>query len=368
MERSVRKCQDINYLRFVRVSVEFMVFSTATLICLMVSSVMCTVEGLPTSNVSYHYYAKSNTSNIVKLDKPTVQGASVHSLASQCLDSDKSLRCHLLRSKFKFIYGRTVLRGHDPRKFHLRIKREENDTFTASFTKKRVNITLSDKQTDEFPYPIPKEFKSRWRFFNGKYVRLPICPVTTVTPPVDQQSTTQPGMTTSTTPKTTTTPPPPICRMIALNRNEEKEMEDQHNDARRKVNPPASNMRHMTVDAELRWVATYKAAPCDFRERSAFQSLKSGLPVRDIIRHSAVRLPDSAEIGFNWFAWKADKLPSNFIETAMDAWMSERKFFNYEKRTCQSVCRHYLQVRNITVNVSFFLASNSEALVTLPHI
>ena len=184
------------------------------------------------------------------------------------------------------------------------------------------------------------------RFRNGKFVTLPICTITSLVGVNITDLPTAPTIMTS--PTTTTTPPlvrcnPPIsfsAMMIQM-------IVTAHNEKRRKVFPPATNMRKMSWDRELSWLAGRHTQSCRYHERDAFWRLRDGRFFSPIRRHHGI----NAEVGFNWFSWgNTAELPFNFIEEAMAAWMSERKFYDHETRRCDSVCRHYLQVGAIVAS------------------
>ena len=145
------------------------------------------------------------------------------------------------------------------------------------------------------------------------------------------------------TPIPTSTLAPVTCQNNGVfSTNMKRAIVTEHNENRRDVDPPASNMRFMTWDDELAWLAASRTSTCVFKEDDAFAQLRNGQSPVDIQRHSVV----GTEVGYNWFAWEnTPNLPDGFIWDVMDGWMSEKRFYNHQDRTCSSVCRHYLQVR-----------------------
>nr|XP_026696361.1 uncharacterized protein LOC113475782 [Ciona intestinalis]XP_026696362.1 uncharacterized protein LOC113475782 [Ciona intestinalis] len=250
----------------------------------------------------------------------------------RCSLIDTSPKCKTLRATLFSIYGIPSAEEDDffMDKFFERYRRSPGSEFIKKASsrfdeivhRKKVKVYISNEE-EKLKLPIEK-FKSRWRFYNGRYVELPVCETTAS--PID--------------PGPPTTPLPNLKRII-LTKQQKEMLLFEHNKARRNVDPTATNMLLKTWDEELEWVAQNKTDSCSFSERNAFHHVGSGKPAIDIVRHSEI----NAEIGFNWFAWRnTGGLPNSFVTDVMEAWMSEKLYYDYEERTCSSVCRHYLQV------------------------
>ena len=181
-----------------------------------------------------------------------------------------------------------------------------------------------------------------FRFENGELVTVSLCSSTVGTladDGNDSVATTLQNLPPSSFFTTATPAPAIVCSNNAiLKAGERQSIVREHNEMRRKVAPPATNMRLLTWDNELAWIAEQHTRECTYQEHSAFAE---SMERRDIKRHSYL----NAEVGFNWYAWEntAD-LPRDFIFDVMRGWMEEKRFYNHEQKTCSAVCRHYLQV------------------------
>ncbi|XP_074554786.1 glioma pathogenesis-related protein 1 [Halichoeres trimaculatus] len=98
----------------------------------------------------------------------------------------------------------------------------------------------------------------------------------------------------------------------------------EHNRARSSVNPPASNMQHMTWDKDLAITARKWASNCLFE-------------------HNPSRAhPKFTSVGENiWTGYP----PSIFEATsAIKSWDDEKQHYNYSSQACSKMCGHYTQV------------------------
>ncbi|NXS98238.1 GRPL2 protein, partial [Jacana jacana] len=101
-----------------------------------------------------------------------------------------------------------------------------------------------------------------------------------------------------------------------------------HNDLRRKVQPPASNMRYMTWDAALSRTARAWANKCIFDHNVYLRK-----------KHQCH--PNFTSVGEN--IW----VGSHQIFKAVDAiksWYSEVEFYTFANQKCTKTCGHYTQV------------------------
>ncbi|XP_056132241.1 GLIPR1-like protein 1 [Lampris incognitus] len=102
-----------------------------------------------------------------------------------------------------------------------------------------------------------------------------------------------------------------------------------HNEVRSLVEPPATDMLHMTWDAGLAKTAQAWARHCDFSHN--IQLSKAGQ------MHPVFR-----SVGEN--LWVGTP-PSTFtVSRAMDLWVNEKEHYSYRQNTCTDVCGHYTQV------------------------
>ena len=125
--------------------------------------------------------------------------------------------------------------------------------------------------------------------------------------------------------------------------NQKSNLVAAHNRERRRVAPPAANMRLMTWDDELASLAARRTEACKFKEPEFFMQWNDALFAESIERHLVL----NAEVGFNWFAWgNSGSLPVNFVSDAVSGWMKEGIYYDHDLQTCSSICRHYLQVRS----------------------
>ena len=186
---------------------------------------------------------------------------------------------------------------------------------------------------------------TRWRFKNGMFATVTLCPSSPPTVPIspgNENTGVSKTVTTTTTTTSTTKPPQVTCNNDgALTSTDQQSILREHNEVRRRVDPPATNMRVLTWDKELAWISQQRIKSCTYQERNAFVKFRDGVKLRDVERHNFFH----TDIGFNWFAWEntAD-LPTDFIFDVMRGWMEERRFYNHAQRICSAVCRHYLQV------------------------
>ncbi|NXP14029.1 GRPL2 protein, partial [Thinocorus orbignyianus] len=101
-----------------------------------------------------------------------------------------------------------------------------------------------------------------------------------------------------------------------------------HNELRRKVQPPASNMRYMTWDAALARTARAWANKCLFKHNIYLRK-----------KHQCH--PNFTSVGEN--IW----VGSRHMFKAADAikfWYSEVQFYTFADRKCTKACGHYTQV------------------------
>ncbi|CAK8683726.1 uncharacterized protein LOC143457619 [Clavelina lepadiformis] len=271
-------------------------------------------------------------------DVYSVENARNLSSTGKCPLSDLSIRCRILRARQMFYSEIKKFHAEAKRVDIKRVKRQSETLSKALLGKavkdndRKISIDKSTKTKEEQnkakKKKLQEKFKARWRFWNGRYMKLPVCNTTAAT-------------TKETTHALTTTKPKPNLKYIKLTKQQKEILVVEHNKERRAVDPPATNMKHMSWDEELSWVAEQHTNSCSYREQLAFIPVESGVKQPDIIRHSVL----DAEIGFNWFAWKNTRgLPKTFVSDVMTAWMSEKAYYDIYTRVCKSVCRHYLQV------------------------
>ncbi|XP_030634028.1 GLIPR1-like protein 1 [Chanos chanos] len=102
-----------------------------------------------------------------------------------------------------------------------------------------------------------------------------------------------------------------------------------HNKHRSSVNPQASNMRHMTWDEALAVTARAWARKCVFEHNIYLGETKRVHPIY-------------TSVGENIWAGAP---PAHFsVETAINSWMKEVKYYTYDSHSCTRVCGHYTQV------------------------
>uniref|UniRef100_A0A8C3JUF5 SCP domain-containing protein n=1 Tax=Calidris pygmaea TaxID=425635 RepID=A0A8C3JUF5_9CHAR len=109
-----------------------------------------------------------------------------------------------------------------------------------------------------------------------------------------------------------------------------------HNDLRRKVQPPASNMRYMTWDEALARTARAWANKCIF-EHNVYLKKK----------HQCH--PNFTSIGENIWAGSHQIFKAG---DAIKSWYSEVNFYTFADQKCTKTCGHYTQVRVIFVKMS----------------
>ncbi|XP_041637144.1 glioma pathogenesis-related protein 1 [Cheilinus undulatus] len=98
----------------------------------------------------------------------------------------------------------------------------------------------------------------------------------------------------------------------------------EHNRARSSVSPPASNMKEMTWDDELAITAKGWAQQClfDHNPRRAH--------------------PNFTSVGEN--IWTGVP-PSSFdVAGAIQSWVNEKQYYDFNSQACTKVCGHYTQV------------------------
>ncbi|XP_028614871.1 GLIPR1-like protein 1 [Grammomys surdaster] len=102
---------------------------------------------------------------------------------------------------------------------------------------------------------------------------------------------------------------------------------DIHNELRRKVQPPASDMNHLTWDKSLAKLAKSWTRECKFSHNPCVSKRYGCLQEYDFI-------------GENIYMGPLDTRP----EDVVTAWYNETIDYNYEKNTCNKTCGHYTQV------------------------
>uniref|UniRef100_A0A8D3CR68 4Fe-4S ferredoxin-type domain-containing protein n=2 Tax=Scophthalmus maximus TaxID=52904 RepID=A0A8D3CR68_SCOMX len=102
----------------------------------------------------------------------------------------------------------------------------------------------------------------------------------------------------------------------------------EHNRARSSVNPPASNMLHMTWDEGLAFTARAWSRHCASEHNTHLQDVRRVHPT-------------FASVGEN--IWTGS--PSLFnVTRAIKRWVDEKAHYDYQGNDCRSVCGHYTQV------------------------
>ncbi|XP_076776335.1 GLIPR1-like protein 1 isoform X2 [Arvicanthis niloticus] len=101
---------------------------------------------------------------------------------------------------------------------------------------------------------------------------------------------------------------------------------DIHNELRRKVHPPSSDMNHLTWDPLLAKVAKAWTRECKFSHNPC-TSKRYGC------------LQDYDFIGENIYLGVLDTRP----EDVVTSWYNESMDYNYEHNTCLKTCGHYTQ-------------------------
>ncbi|XP_067416020.1 glioma pathogenesis-related protein 1-like isoform X2 [Emydura macquarii macquarii] len=101
-----------------------------------------------------------------------------------------------------------------------------------------------------------------------------------------------------------------------------------HNHFRSKVNPTASNMRHMSWDSALAKSAKAWAKRCHF-DHNVYLKVPGKMH------------PDFTPVGEN--IWTGS-LSLFSVNAALKKWYDEVKDYNFETHSCTSVCGHYTQV------------------------
>ncbi|XP_053111732.1 ancylostoma secreted protein-like isoform X1 [Hemicordylus capensis] len=107
---------------------------------------------------------------------------------------------------------------------------------------------------------------------------------------------------------------------------------DTHNKFRSEVDPPASNMLYMTWDLALARTARAWARRCTFLH-NPFRKKKGG-------GHPDPRFNPSGE---NIWIGNAIRQPFDPIK-AIRVWLSERIYYDYQKKLCTHICAHYTQI------------------------
>ncbi|XP_032746688.1 GLIPR1-like protein 1 [Rattus rattus] len=100
-----------------------------------------------------------------------------------------------------------------------------------------------------------------------------------------------------------------------------------HNEARRKVHPPASNMNQLSWDKSLAKLAKSWTKECKFSHNPCTSK-----------RHGCTK--DYDYIGENIYLGKIDARP----EDVVFSWYNETKDYNFDDNTCTKTCGHYTQV------------------------
>ncbi|KAI4878075.1 hypothetical protein NFI96_011683, partial [Prochilodus magdalenae] len=101
----------------------------------------------------------------------------------------------------------------------------------------------------------------------------------------------------------------------------------EHNKHRSSVNPPASNMRYMTWDEGLAVTARAWARHCNFEHNY-------NLGRKGMVHPVFVSAGENLWAGTGAFS----------VNHAIQSWVNEVNFYNYELMTCSKVCGHYTQV------------------------
>ncbi|KAM4712376.1 GLIPR1-like protein 1 [Anableps anableps] len=104
---------------------------------------------------------------------------------------------------------------------------------------------------------------------------------------------------------------------------------EEHNKARSAVSPPASDMLFMSWDEALAVTARAWARNCVFQHN---------IHLKEVGRMH----PTFTSVGENiWTGFP----PSSFsIKRAIQRWVNETRYYNYQENSCSGVCGHYTQV------------------------
>ncbi|XP_039256330.2 cysteine-rich secretory protein LCCL domain-containing 2-like [Styela clava] len=121
---------------------------------------------------------------------------------------------------------------------------------------------------------------------------------------------------------------PSVVKKIVLTRALRKSYIVAHNEARKIVEPPASNMKKLHWDKELETLATSYSQKCVYEHSPTKQ-------------HKRFRW-----VGENLFISSGIKFDEYYAALAVRAFDSEKQFYNYTENACQTGedCGHYAQV------------------------
>uniref|UniRef100_A0A3Q3JEJ0 SCP domain-containing protein n=1 Tax=Monopterus albus TaxID=43700 RepID=A0A3Q3JEJ0_MONAL len=123
-----------------------------------------------------------------------------------------------------------------------------------------------------------------------------------------------------------------VCSVLLPEITDGKFIEEcirEHNRARSSVTPPANKMFYMTWDEGLAITARAWAKYCVFEHN---------IHLKDTRRMH----PTFSSVGENiWVGYP----PSSFsVKIAIENWVNEKQYYNYNSNTCSKVCGHYTQV------------------------
>nr|XP_055047247.1 GLIPR1-like protein 1 isoform X5 [Misgurnus anguillicaudatus] len=108
-----------------------------------------------------------------------------------------------------------------------------------------------------------------------------------------------------------------------------KECVEEHNRHRANVKPPASNMRYMTWDEGLAISARAWARNCVFKHNPNLQQPGKMHPI-------------FTPVGEN--IWAGTPYTKFKVQSAIQLWVDEDQYYNYNSNNCSKVCSHYTQV------------------------
>uniref|UniRef100_A0A8C2N8N4 GLIPR1 like 1 n=2 Tax=Capra hircus TaxID=9925 RepID=A0A8C2N8N4_CAPHI len=101
-----------------------------------------------------------------------------------------------------------------------------------------------------------------------------------------------------------------------------------HNEARSNVSPPAADMKYMSWDEALAKTAEAWAKKCKFSHNSCSSKLYECHPT---FQYAGENL---------WLG----PLTISAAKFAIDMWYDERKFYDFNTKSCSKICGHYTQV------------------------
>ncbi|XP_060977955.1 GLIPR1-like protein 1 [Dama dama] len=101
-----------------------------------------------------------------------------------------------------------------------------------------------------------------------------------------------------------------------------------HNEARTNVSPPAANMKYMSWDEALAKTAEAWAKRCKFNHNSCSTQVFKCHPTFQLAGENL------------WLG----PLTASVTKFAVDMWYDERKFYDFNTKSCSKICGHYTQV------------------------